>query len=123
MGVVRLFSCFHRPAPCLRRYGPGMSYIHEIYAFQPLAQIFGRRTAMLTSLGTFALGSALCGSAQNMNWLIAARSEWSQLMHCTSDGVLTEMCFSRARRRRRWDPFYLEHHHLGPRATEGASGL
>ncbi|KIP05973.1 hypothetical protein PHLGIDRAFT_73402 [Phlebiopsis gigantea 11061_1 CR5-6] len=39
-----------------------------------MAQIFGRRTAMLTSLGTFALGSALCGSAQNMNWLIAART-------------------------------------------------
>lgn len=29
---------------------------------------------MLGSLAMFALGSALCGSAQNINWLIAARS-------------------------------------------------
>lgn len=37
-------------------------------------QVFGRRAAMLGALGLFALGSALCGSAQNMSWLIAARS-------------------------------------------------
>lgn len=36
-------------------------------------QIFGRRIAMFFSLSTFILGSALCGAAQNMNWLIAAR--------------------------------------------------
>lgn len=30
---------------------------------------------MLSALGLFALGSALCGSARNMSWLIAARSE------------------------------------------------
>ena len=29
---------------------------------------------MLGSLAMFALGSALCGAAQNINWLIAARS-------------------------------------------------
>lgn len=29
---------------------------------------------MLGSLAIFALGSALCGAAQNINWLIAARS-------------------------------------------------
>lgn len=29
---------------------------------------------MIIVLAIFALGSALCGSAQNMNWLIAARS-------------------------------------------------
>lgn len=40
-----------------------------------LPQIFGRRTSMLVSLAMFVLGSALCGSAQNMNWLIAARSK------------------------------------------------
>ncbi|GJE91677.1 MFS general substrate transporter [Phanerochaete sordida] len=39
-----------------------------------LAEIFGRRLSMLMSLGLFALGSALCGAAQNMNWLIAARA-------------------------------------------------
>lgn len=30
---------------------------------------------MLMALGLFALGSALCGSAQSMSWLIAARSK------------------------------------------------
>ncbi|KAI0683357.1 MFS general substrate transporter [Cytidiella melzeri] len=39
-----------------------------------MAEIFGRRSAMLVALGLFALGSALCGSAQNMSWLIAART-------------------------------------------------
>ncbi|EKM52846.1 uncharacterized protein PHACADRAFT_149773 [Phanerochaete carnosa HHB-10118-sp] len=39
-----------------------------------LAQIFGRRITMLLSIALFALGSAMCGAAQNMNWLIAARS-------------------------------------------------
>lgn len=43
-----------------------MSYNH--------VQIFGRRSAMVLSQGMFALGSALSGAAQNMNWLIAARS-------------------------------------------------
>ena len=40
-----------------------------------LFQLFGRRATMLGSQALFALGSALCGCAQNMNWLIAARSE------------------------------------------------
>ncbi|KAI0083127.1 Mfs1.2 [Irpex rosettiformis] len=39
-----------------------------------MAQVFGRRITMLIALGLFALGSALCGSAQNMSWLIAART-------------------------------------------------
>lgn len=39
-----------------------------------MAQVFGRRPCMLLSLAMFALGSALCGSAQNMSWLIAART-------------------------------------------------
>ncbi|KIP03771.1 hypothetical protein PHLGIDRAFT_77045 [Phlebiopsis gigantea 11061_1 CR5-6] len=39
-----------------------------------IAQVFGRRPCMLLSLGMFALGSALCGAAKNMNWLIAART-------------------------------------------------
>lgn len=34
---------------------------------------------MLIVLAFFALGSALCGSAQNMEWLIAARSTSMQL--------------------------------------------
>ena len=40
-----------------------------------LADAFGRRPAMLVSVGLFLVGSALAGAAQNMNMLIAARSE------------------------------------------------
>lgn len=39
-----------------------------------LADAFGRRPIVLLSIGLFALGSALSGTAQNINWLIAARS-------------------------------------------------
>ncbi|EKM60198.1 uncharacterized protein PHACADRAFT_132704 [Phanerochaete carnosa HHB-10118-sp] len=39
-----------------------------------MAQIFGRRPCMLLSLALFTLGSALCGAAKTMNWLIAART-------------------------------------------------
>ncbi|KAI0337303.1 Mfs1.2 [Trametopsis cervina] len=38
------------------------------------AQIFGRRATMLMSLTIFALGSALCGAAKSLAWLIAART-------------------------------------------------
>ncbi|EIM79125.1 MFS general substrate transporter [Stereum hirsutum FP-91666 SS1] len=38
-----------------------------------LAEVFGRRPAMIFALSLFSIGSALCGSAQNMPWLIAAR--------------------------------------------------
>ncbi|KAI0763280.1 iron permease [Trametes elegans] len=39
-----------------------------------LADVMGRRPMMLTFVAFFFLGSALSGSAQNMNWLIAART-------------------------------------------------
>ncbi|KAI0826717.1 Mfs1.2 [Trametes gibbosa] len=56
----------------------GTAYSLASTAFLPLsggvAEIFGRRIAMMFSLLMFILGSALCGSAQNMNWLIAARA-------------------------------------------------
>ena len=39
-----------------------------------LADIMGRRPTMMACVGLFFLGSALAGSAQNMNWLIGARS-------------------------------------------------
>ncbi|KAF7794865.1 hypothetical protein EIP86_006007, partial [Pleurotus ostreatoroseus] len=39
-----------------------------------MAEVFGRRSTMLLALLLFALGSALCGAAQNMTWLIAART-------------------------------------------------
>ncbi|KAI0685396.1 Mfs1.2 [Cytidiella melzeri] len=56
----------------------GSAYPLAATAFLPasggMAEIFGRRFAMLLSLAIFALGSALCGSAQSMSWLIAART-------------------------------------------------
>ena len=39
-----------------------------------LADVFGRRPIMLIAIVIFLVGSALAGAAQNMNWLIAARS-------------------------------------------------
>ncbi|KAL4246492.1 MFS transporter superfamily protein [Abortiporus biennis] len=50
-----------------------------------LADIFGRRIVILSSFFLFALGSALCGSAQSMNWLIAARS----IQGAGSGGILS----------------------------------
>ena len=56
----------------------GSAYALSSTAFLPLsgtlADIFGRKPIMLGSISLFALGSALAGAAQNMNWLIAARS-------------------------------------------------
>lgn len=42
-----------------------------------LADVFGRRPVMLSSIALFALGSALAGAAHNMNMMIAARGEHS----------------------------------------------
>lgn len=39
-----------------------------------LAQIFGRRAVLVSSIVIFAIGSALCGASQNMTMLIASRS-------------------------------------------------
>lgn len=44
-----------------------------------LADTFGRRPTMLTCVALFFLGSALSGSAKNMNWLIGARSVYFAL--------------------------------------------
>ncbi|KAH9847856.1 Mfs1.2 [Lenzites betulinus] len=56
----------------------GTGYSLASTAFLPLsggvAEIFGRRIAMIFSLSVFILGSALCGSARSMNWLIGARA-------------------------------------------------
>ena len=40
-----------------------------------LADIFGRKPVLQAAITLFSLGSALAGSAQNMNWLIGARSK------------------------------------------------
>ncbi|QRV92393.1 major facilitator superfamily transporter [Ceratobasidium sp. AG-Ba] len=56
----------------------GSAYTLGSTAFMPmsggLAEIFGRRPIMLTSLLIFAIGSAISGAAQSMNMLIAGRT-------------------------------------------------
>lgn len=39
-----------------------------------LGDLFGRRLMVMVSVGLFLLGSALCGAAQSMGWLIGARA-------------------------------------------------
>ncbi|KAF7306029.1 MFS domain-containing protein [Mycena chlorophos] len=56
----------------------GSAYSLSSTAVIPLtgnfANAFGRRPVMLSSIGLFAIGSALAGAAQNMSMLIAART-------------------------------------------------
>ncbi|KAF9159525.1 hypothetical protein BGX21_010431 [Mortierella sp. AD011] len=55
----------------------GTSYLLTSTAFQPLygrfSDIFGRKSTFLFSIIVFLIGSALCGAAQNMTWMIIAR--------------------------------------------------
>ncbi|GJE88942.1 MFS general substrate transporter [Phanerochaete sordida] len=51
-----------------------------------MAQVFGRRPCMMIALAVFALGSALCGAAQSMNWLIAARGK--PILHRAGGGSI-----------------------------------
>ncbi|KAJ1917767.1 hypothetical protein H4219_003021 [Mycoemilia scoparia] len=54
------------------------AYMLTLTAFQPiygnLSDIFGRRSVIVLSIAIFVLGSALCGAAQNMTWLISSRA-------------------------------------------------
>ncbi|KAF8203223.1 amino acid permease ScVBA-like protein [Pholiota molesta] len=56
----------------------GVSYMLTQTAFQPfygrVSDLVGRKNVLYSSMGIFALGSALCGAAQSINWLIAARA-------------------------------------------------
>ncbi|CDO74565.1 hypothetical protein BN946_scf184771.g1 [Trametes cinnabarina] len=56
----------------------GAAYSLASTAFLPMSggvsEIFGRRATLLFALVCFMLGSALCGAAQTMTWLIAART-------------------------------------------------
>ncbi|TFY60743.1 hypothetical protein EVG20_g7309 [Dentipellis fragilis] len=56
----------------------GSAYSLASTAFLPLlgklADVFGRKPVMLTSIGLFAIGSAIGGASQNMNMLIGART-------------------------------------------------
>ncbi|KAJ7918664.1 iron permease [Mycena leptocephala] len=56
----------------------GSAYTLCSTAFVPLsgslAEIFGRKILMSVSIGIFAIGSALCGAANSLNFLIAGRA-------------------------------------------------
>ncbi|KAF5311769.1 hypothetical protein D9619_003385 [Psilocybe cf. subviscida] len=56
----------------------GVAYMLTQTAFQPLygrvSDLVGRKNVLYLSMFIFALGSALCGAAQSINWLIAARA-------------------------------------------------
>ncbi|PPQ76375.1 hypothetical protein CVT26_010199 [Gymnopilus dilepis] len=56
----------------------GSAYALASTAFLPmcggLASTFGRKPVLLVSIASFALGSAICGAAQNMSMLIAGRA-------------------------------------------------
>ncbi|KAF8168270.1 major facilitator superfamily domain-containing protein [Crassisporium funariophilum] len=56
----------------------GVSYMLTQTAFQPLygrvSDLVGRKNVLYCSMAIFAIGSALCGAAQSINWLIAARA-------------------------------------------------
>ncbi|KAG0292458.1 hypothetical protein BGZ98_002566 [Dissophora globulifera] len=55
----------------------GTAYLLTSTAFQPLygrfSDIFGRKSTFLFAITVFLIGSALCGAAQNMTWIIIAR--------------------------------------------------
>jgi MFS family permease len=71
----------------------GTAYTLSSTAFRPmsgnLADIFGRRPVMVLSIALFSLGSALAGSAQNMNWLIGARG---LSLFATIEVILIAVC-------------------------------
>jgi len=83
----------------------GSAYALSSTAILPLsgrlADIFGRRPLMLSCIVLFALGSALAGAAQNMNMMIAARSEFKVLESVTWYSVIGN---SHSGYRRWWHP-------------------
>ncbi|KAH9487097.1 putative MFS-type transporter [Psilocybe cubensis] len=56
----------------------GVAYMLTQTAFQPLygrvSDLVGRKSVLYSSIAVFAFGSALCGAAQSINWLISARA-------------------------------------------------
>ncbi|KAF8929623.1 hypothetical protein BGZ58_008813 [Dissophora ornata] len=55
----------------------GTAYLLTSTSFQPLygrfSDIFGRKATFMFAISVFLIGSALCGTAQNMTWIIIAR--------------------------------------------------
>lgn len=72
---LRTLSRQLRFCPCQALWLRFVAVVSQYYHVLTSVQVFGRRSTILAAIGLFALGSALCGSAQSMEWLIIARSE------------------------------------------------
>ncbi|PKK52955.1 hypothetical protein CI102_2566 [Trichoderma harzianum] len=61
----------------LEAFWVGTSYLLAqtvaVPIYGTISDIFGRKWVMVFAIAIFLLGSILCGCAQNMNWLVAAR--------------------------------------------------
>ncbi|KAM6486301.1 MFS general substrate transporter [Trichoderma sp. SZMC 28011] len=61
----------------LEAFWVGTSYLLAqtvaVPIYGSISDIFGRKWVMVFAIAIFLLGSILCGCAQNMNWLVAAR--------------------------------------------------
>ena len=54
----------------------GLASTAILFPCSRFADVFGRKVVLLTSITSFAVGSALAGASQNMDMLIAARGMW-----------------------------------------------
>ncbi|KAI9574198.1 major facilitator superfamily domain-containing protein [Boletus coccyginus] len=70
----------------------GSAYLLPAGAFGPLygklSDVFGRKPLIYSCIAVFLVGSALCGAAQNMTWLIACRT-----LQGIGGGGLTQLSF------------------------------
>lgn len=76
---------------------------------------------MLAQIILFAAGSALCGAAPSLNFLIAGRSAFQHITNYLL--VLTDVSFSRSRYRRWGDQYGHTNHSFGPRRLERAGEI
>ncbi|KAL1735345.1 major facilitator superfamily domain-containing protein [Schizophyllum commune] len=71
----------------------GSAYLLGSAALGPLygklSDLLGRKPILFSSIFLFLIGSALCGAAQNMNWLIASRA-----VQGVGGGGITQMFFT-----------------------------
>lgn len=71
----------------------GSAYLLGSAALGPLygklSDLLGRKPILFSSIFLFLIGSALCGAAQNMNWLIASRA-----VQGMGGGGITQMFFT-----------------------------
>ena len=99
----------------------GLASTAILFPCSRFADVFGRKVVLLTSITSFAVGSALAGASQNMDMLIAARSTciYSGI---SSWGVLSG-CRSSAGSRGRCHILHVQYHHVRPRVAGGTGHL